>query len=245
MICRADTLGVFQIESRAQMSMLPRLQAAGILRPRHRGGDRAPGSRSRATWCIPICAAGKARKSRNIRSRNWKQILGRTLGRAAVPGAGDADRHRGRRLHARRSRPAAARHGDVQAHRHDRQLPQADDRGHGREGLSDATSPSAASSRSKALANTAFPESHAASFALLVYASCWFKTFYPDVFCAAILNSQPMGFYRAGAAGPRRARPWRRDPRGRRQPFRLGLHAGDCGLRSRRRSLSGMPRCAA
>jgi error-prone DNA polymerase len=40
-----------------------------------------------------------------------------------------------------------------------------------------------------------FPESHAASFALLVYASCWFKTFYPDVFCAAILNSQPMGFY--------------------------------------------------
>ena len=41
-----------------------------------------------------------------------------------------------------------------------------------------------------------FPESHAASFALLVYASCWFKTFYPDVFCAAILNSQPMGFYR-------------------------------------------------
>ena len=41
----------------------------------------------------------------------------------------------------------------------------------------------------------AFPESHAASFALLVYASCWFKAFYPDVFCAAILNSQPMGFY--------------------------------------------------
>ncbi|TIW59207.1 MAG: error-prone DNA polymerase, partial [Mesorhizobium sp.] len=40
-----------------------------------------------------------------------------------------------------------------------------------------------------------FPESHAASFALLVYASCWFKTFYPDVFCAAILNAQPMGFY--------------------------------------------------
>jgi error-prone DNA polymerase len=40
-----------------------------------------------------------------------------------------------------------------------------------------------------------FPESHAASFALLVYASCWFKAFYPDVFCAAILNAQPMGFY--------------------------------------------------
>src|SRR5690606_25710555 len=40
-----------------------------------------------------------------------------------------------------------------------------------------------------------FPESHAASFALLVYASCWIKAYYPDVFCAALLNSQPMGFY--------------------------------------------------
>ena len=40
-----------------------------------------------------------------------------------------------------------------------------------------------------------FPESHAASFALLVYISCWLKCYYPDVFCAAILNSQPMGFY--------------------------------------------------
>ncbi len=45
------------------------------------------------------------------------------------------------------------------------------------------------------MANTAFPESHAASFALLVYASAWIKCRYPDVFCAAILNSQPMGFY--------------------------------------------------
>jgi error-prone DNA polymerase len=47
----------------------------------------------------------------------------------------------------------------------------------------------------KGFGDYGFPESHAASFALLVYASCWFKTFYPDVFCAAILNSQPMGFY--------------------------------------------------
>src|SRR5690606_22537104 len=43
-----------------------------------------------------------------------------------------------------------------------------------------------------------FPESHAASFALLVYASAWVKTYYPDVFCAALLNSQPMGFYGPG-----------------------------------------------
>ena len=58
-----------------------------------------------------------------------------------------------------------------------------------------ATSPSAASARSRVSANTAFPESHAASFALLVYASAWIKCRYPDVFAAALLNAQPMGFY--------------------------------------------------
>ena len=69
-----------------------------------------------------------------------------------------------------------------------------DDRGHGRAAIR-ATSPSAASARSRASANTAFPESHAASFALLVYASAWLKCHYPDVFAAALLNAQPMGFY--------------------------------------------------
>ena len=71
-----------------------------------------------------------------------------------------------------------------------------------------------------------FPESHAASFALLVYASAWIKCRYPDVFCAAILNSQPMGFYQPAqlVRDARAAR--RRNPRGRRQFQRLGLHAG-------------------
>src|SRR5690606_26470240 len=50
-------------------------------------------------------------------------------------------------------------------------------------------------SQIEGFAEYGFPESHAASFALLVYASCWIKTYYPDVFCAALLNSQPMGFY--------------------------------------------------
>ena len=71
-----------------------------------------------------------------------------------------------------------------------------------------------------------FPESHAASFALLVYASCWMKCRYPDVFAAAMLNSQPLGFYAPAAARARRARAWRRGARGRRQPVGLGLHAG-------------------
>ena len=71
-----------------------------------------------------------------------------------------------------------------------------------------------------------FPESHAASFALLVYVSSWIKRHYPDVFCAAILNSQPMGFYAAGAARARRPRARRRGAPSRRQRERLGLHAG-------------------
>ena len=55
--------------------------------------------------------------------------------------------------------------------------------------------PNAASSRSKGFGEYGFPESHAASFALLVYVSCWLKCHYPDVFACALLNSQPMGFY--------------------------------------------------
>ena len=55
--------------------------------------------------------------------------------------------------------------------------------------------PKAASTRSRVSASTASPRVRAASFALLVYVSSWIKCHYPDVFCAAILNSQPMGFY--------------------------------------------------
>ena len=71
-----------------------------------------------------------------------------------------------------------------------------------------------------------FPESHAASFALLVYCSAWMKCYYPDVFAAAILNSQPMGFYAPGAAGARRPRAWRRGAPRRCERQRLGSYAG-------------------
>ena len=71
-----------------------------------------------------------------------------------------------------------------------------------------------------------FPESHAASFALLVYVSAWIKCFHPEVFACALLNSQPMGFY-APAQIVRDAREHGVDgAAGRRQPQRLGLHAG-------------------
>ena len=71
-----------------------------------------------------------------------------------------------------------------------------------------------------------FPESHAASFAKIAYASSWMKCHHPDVFCCAILNAQPMGFY-APAQLVRDAQAARgRDPARRRQPLPLGLHAG-------------------
>ena len=74
--------------------------------------------------------------------------------------------------------------------------------------------------------NYGFPESHAASFALLVYASAWMKCRYPDVFACALLNAQPMGFY-APAQIVRDAREHGVEvARGRCQPLRLGLHAG-------------------
>ena len=73
MIQRADTIGVFQIESRAQMAMLPRLQAANLLRPRDRGRDRAARARSRAAWCIRTCAAARARSPSPIRAQDVRR----------------------------------------------------------------------------------------------------------------------------------------------------------------------------
>ena len=71
-----------------------------------------------------------------------------------------------------------------------------------------------------------FPESHAASFANLVYVSCWMKCYYPDVFAAALLNSQPMGFYAPAQIVRDAQGAWRRGAAGRREQVGLGLHAG-------------------
>ena len=80
-VCRADTMGVFQIESRAQMSMLPRLKPGAILRPGDRGGDRAARARSRATWCIPYLRRRDGRGSgRPIPARRFAAVLEKTLG---------------------------------------------------------------------------------------------------------------------------------------------------------------------
>ena len=153
--------------------------------------------------------------------------------RAAVPGAGDADRHRRRRLHAGRGRPAAPRHGDLPAHRHDRHVQDQDDRGHGRRAAIAREFAERCFSQIEGFGEYGFPESHAASFALLVYASAWLKCHYPDVFAAALLNAQPMGFY-APAQIVRDAREHGVEVR----PvdvnhLRLGLHAGAGPARGR------------
>ena len=128
-------------------------------------------------------------------SEALRQVLGKTLGvplfqeqamKIAIVGAGFAPGG---------GRPAAPRDGDLQAQWRHPPVPRQVHRRHGRERLSSAISRRAASARSRGSAPTAFPESHAASFALLVYVSAWIKCFYPEVFACALLNSQPMGFY--------------------------------------------------
>ena len=119
MIRKADTLGVFQIESRAQMAMLPRMKPrtfydlvieVAIVRPGPIQGDmvhpylRRREGKEPVAYPTPELRAGARQDPR----------------RAALPGAGDAGRDRMRRLHRRRGRPAPARHGDLQVHRRGR-----------------------------------------------------------------------------------------------------------------------------
>ena len=195
MICRADTVGVFQIESRAQMSMLPRLQPrcyydlvveVAIVRPGPiQGGMVHPYLKNRHA----------ARRARSIAPSELKPALERTLGRADLPGAGDADRHARRRLHRRRGRRAAPRDGGLEAQGRPRAVPQS--------GWSAAWSRRATTreyaerifKQIEGFGEYGFPESHAAGFALLVYVSSWIKCHHPDAFLCGLLNSQPMGFY--------------------------------------------------
>ena len=115
-------------------------------------------ARSRAAWCIPTCKnRDRFRRQIDYPSAKLEKILRADARRAAVPGAGDADRHRLRRLPAGQGRQAAPRDGDVPPVGHD---PQAQGRLHQRHGRATSTSgssPSAASSRSRASASTAFP----------------------------------------------------------------------------------------
>ena len=156
MIRRADTMGVFQIESRAQMSMLPRLRPrcfydlvieVAIVRPGPIQGNMVHPYLRRRNGEEPVTYPNEV-----VRRR-----AGKDPGRAAVSGAGDAAGGRGGRLHARRGRPASPRHGGLAAAGADRPVPQEVDRRHGGQGVSRRNMPRRSSARFAASATTAFP----------------------------------------------------------------------------------------
>ena len=204
MLSRADSVGVFQVESRAQMSMLPRLKPqcfydlvieVAIVRPGPIQGDMVhPYLRRRD--------ALKTGKEPDYPSPHpsegdkdeLKDVLKRTLGvplfqEQAMQIAITAAKFTPDEADGLRRAMATFRHnGTVHLFR-DKFINGMVTRGY------DPDFAQNCFSQIEGFGEYGFPESHAASFALLVYASSWIKCRYPDVFCAAILNSQPMGFY--------------------------------------------------
>jgi len=193
MIQRADTVGVFQIESRAQMAMLPRLKPktfydlvieVAIVRPGPIQGDMVHPYLRRRQGLEPV----------RYPSEELRQALEKTLGvplfqeqamKIAIVAAGfsaaEADQ-------LRRAMASFRHYGTVHRFR-DKFV-----RGMTRRGYDPAFAESCFR-QIEGFGDYGFPESHAASFALLVYVSSWIKRRYPAVFACALLNSQPMGFY--------------------------------------------------
>jgi error-prone DNA polymerase len=193
MISRADTVGVFQVESRAQMSMLPRLRPAkfydlvievAIVRPGPIQGGMVHPYLRRRQGLDPVTYPSDAVKG----------VLSRTLGvpifqeqvmQLAIVAAGFTP---GEADQLRRSMAAWKRRGGL-GHFEKRLIEGMSARGY------DQSFAQQIFSQIQGFGEYGFPESHAASFALLVYSSAWLKCHEPAAFTAALLNSQPMGFY--------------------------------------------------
>ncbi|MGZ5134729.1 MAG: helix-hairpin-helix domain-containing protein, partial [Flavitalea sp.] len=193
MICHADTIGVFQIESRAQQSMLPRLKPrsfydlvieVAIVRPGPIQGDMVH----------PYLRRRNGEETVEYPSKELEEILGRTLGvplfqeqamKIAIVAAGftpsEADE-------LRRSMATFKLKGLVTQFE-EKLINGMTQRGYTLEYAQRVFR------QLEGFGSYGFPESHAASFALLVYVSSWIKCYYPDVFACALLNSMPMGFY--------------------------------------------------
>ncbi len=193
MLCKADTVGVFQVESRAQMTMLPRLQPqcfydlvveVALVRPGPIQGGMVHPYLRRRQGEEPVTYPSKA----------LEVALGRTLGvpifqeqvmqisiLAAGFTAGEADG-------LRRAMAAWKRKGGLEKY-YDKIVNGMLERGYERSFAESIFE------QIKGFSEYGFPESHAASFALLVYASSWIKCHEPAAFLAALLNSQPLGFY--------------------------------------------------
>ena len=201
MLSRADSVGVFQVESRAQMSMLPRLKPkcfydlvieVAIVRPGPIQGDmvhpylRRRDGIEKEYYPSPSPAHGPPDE--------LKDVLKRTLGvplfqEQAMQIAITAAKFTPDEADGLRRAMATFRHtGNVHLFR-DKFINGMVERGYDRDFAEHCFG------QIEGFGEYGFPESHAASFALLVYASAFIKCRYPDVFCAAILNSQPMGFY--------------------------------------------------
>lgn len=193
MVCAADTVGVFQIESRAQMSMLPRLRPhcfydlvieVAIVRPGPIQGDMVHPYLRRRSGEEPV----------EFPNKGVRSVLHKTLGvpifqeqamRLAIVAAGFTP---GEADQLRRAMGAWRKSGVIEQFR--RKLI---------EGMQsngyDTEFAERVFKQISGFGEYGFPESHAASFALLVYVSAWLKRYHPAVFCAALINSQPMGFY--------------------------------------------------
>ena len=193
MIQRGDTVGVFQIESRAQMAMLPRLKPAtfydlvievAIVRPGPIQGDMVH----------PYLRRRQGREAVEYPSEELRQVLSKTLGvplfqeqvmRIAIVAAGftpaEADQ-------LRRAMASFRNPGTIHSFR-DKFIAGMTGRGYTRDFADRCFR------QIEGFGEYGFPESHAASFAHLAYVSSWLKCHYPAVFACALLNSQPMGFY--------------------------------------------------
>jgi error-prone DNA polymerase len=201
MLSRADSIGVFQVESRAQMSMLPRLKPnrfydlvieVAIVRPGPIQGDMVHPYLRRRDGIDPEHYPSPA--PQHGPKNELENVLKRTLGvplfqEQAMQIAITAAKFTPDEADGLRRAMATFRHtGKVHLFR-DKFIGGMTARGYDREFAEHCFG------QIEGFGEYGFPESHAASFALLVYASAFVKCHYPDVFCAAILNSQPMGFY--------------------------------------------------
>ena len=193
MICEADTIGVFQIESRAQMSMLPRLRPrefydiviqVAIVRPGPIQGNMVH----------PYLRRREGKEAEEYPSKELKEVLSKTRGvplfqeqamKVAIVGAGFSP---ARADALRRSMATFKTTGGVSQF-HDDMVEGMVQRGYQRD-FAERTF-----KQIEGFGSYGFPESHAASFAKIAYASSWMKCYHPEIFCAALLNAQPMGFY--------------------------------------------------
>ena len=201
MLCRADSIGVFQVESRAQMNMLPRLRPrvfydlvieVAIVRPGPIQGDMVhPYLRRRSgleaeTYPAPHPAHGDADELRRILSKTKGVPL---FQEQAMRIAMEAAKFSDAEVNELRKAMATFRRRGTIGQLEEKMIGRMVARGY------DPDFAARCFNQIKGFGEYGFPESHAASFALLVYVSAWIKCHYPAAFACALLNSQPMGFY--------------------------------------------------